>query len=173
MQRAGELILQAVDSLEINLDVLRDDDFIWSIITSLDFPADLPAKMLPEQTADELLALFERLAPEQGAENSNRDRDPEGTVTETHNPPSVTIVNNGKRKRYSSPKLYRRDEWIYKNIHLHDYQTLSEKFKRIASSKKWKLISGRNSFKLAADRYAHFREIAQRRFPDDRPKESS
>ena len=82
MQRAGELILQAVDSLEINLDVLRDDDFIWSIITSLDFPADLPAKMLPEQTADESIRACRAAAAEQAPKIRIATEILEGTVTE-------------------------------------------------------------------------------------------
>ena len=65
---------------------------------------------------------------------------------------------------YPSAKTYARDEWIYKNIHLNSYDTLSRGLVEKSKSAKWEIISSRNGFKKAADRYADFHKREHRRF---------
>jgi hypothetical protein len=65
---------------------------------------------------------------------------------------------------YPSAKTYARDEWIYKNIHLNSYDTLSVKLNKKAKTEKWAIISSRNGLKNAADRHADYHELEKRRF---------
>ena len=65
---------------------------------------------------------------------------------------------------YPSAKTYARDEWIYKNIHLNSYDTLSVKLNKKAKTEKWAIISSRNGLKDAADRHADYHKKEKRRF---------
>lgn len=65
---------------------------------------------------------------------------------------------------YPKPQTYSRDKWIYENIGKNTCDTLSCKLREKAKAEKWEIISSRNGFKKAADRYAEFHSLRKRRF---------
>lgn len=68
---------------------------------------------------------------------------------------------------YPNPGTYARDMWIYDSIHRFSCDTLSRKLKEKAKAERWTIISSRNGFKKAADRYADFHKLERRRFKAD------
>lgn len=75
-----------------------------------------------------------------------------------------TAIETKAAKQYPSPQTYGRDKWIYENITSHTCHALSQKLKNRAKQNKWEIISSRNGFKKAADRYADFHTLERRRF---------
>ena len=69
---------------------------------------------------------------------------------------------------YSPPNHYARDKWIYENIDKHSCSELSVKLKEAAKPHHWQLISSRNAFKNAAEKYATFAGLTKKGFPDKR-----
>ena len=51
--------------------------------------------------------------------------------------PVRTAQGNNTIESYPSPKTYARDQWIYTNIHLNSFDTLSRKLKTKAKTEKW------------------------------------
>ncbi len=65
---------------------------------------------------------------------------------------------------YPTPDLYARDKWIYENIQSHTRHSLSLALSKKARIEKWQIISSRNGFKKAANRYAKYHGLPERTF---------
>jgi hypothetical protein len=154
LRRAGELILQAVDSVSVKRDLLDDRDFLRCVVRSIDYPAYLPSELLREKTGDALLEFVAQLEPPNPSDRAVLGRD----AAET---PAGPVV---PQNEYPSPNTYARDKWIYENIQEHTCHSLSLALKEKATTEKWQIISSRNGFKKAANRYAVFRGLPERVF---------
>ena len=86
------------------------------------------------------------------------------TATKTSETSEAGRGTDDQTDPYSMPLTYARDKWIYDNIHKNTSDTLSRKLKTKARKEKWQIISSRNGFKKAADRYADFHSLEERRF---------
>ena len=79
-------------------------------------------------------------------------------------PTAPTKADASREESYPTPQSYGRDKWIYENIGQNTCDTLSRKLREKAKVKKWDIISSRNGFKKAADRYADYHSLEKRRF---------
>jgi hypothetical protein len=151
LRTAGELVLRAVDDVEVAPQWFEEPDFRKRVLENLDTPCDILRPYLREVSGKCLLGFADRLEPK---------------VTQP-----APNTPDGPPKGYSKPNLYGRDQWIYENIGRDDYQSLSAKFKEAARRPKWEMISSRNGFKNSADRYAGFHRLPRGRFGDDAESE--
>lgn len=152
VRQSGLLILEAVDSLAIKRQFMCDSEFAELVVSSFEKPENLATQLLSEPTPQALLILIKRL-------QSSPSEAPVDETSSDNDEPDQELMAS-----YPTPKNYVRDKWVYDNIQLNDFPTLSKLFKRVAISKKWKKLQSRNSFKYAADRYAKYRKLEQRRF---------
>jgi hypothetical protein len=139
-RRAGELLLSAVDRVEIPLGGL-DEDFRERLLKNLETPSGIVWGHMTGAADESLGDLLSRLAP----------------------PPAIDPSDSARR--YPTPESYERDMWIYDNIATYTCRTLSAEMKVRGRGRGWRFISSRNSIKEAADRYADFHNLPQRRFP--------
>ena len=145
-RQVGDTFLDAVDALYITYQTLEIADFEVQVLRYLDLPSGLVPAFLPEVSGEGLLAFIERL---------EEPRDDEAEA------------ERQQSEQYPLPGNYARDKWIYEKFNKHDCHSLSLKLKKKVAREKWVIITSRNGFKKAADRYAKFHGFSKRRFSDD------
>jgi hypothetical protein len=157
LREAGELLLQAVDAVEISTECLEKgkEDFCGHFLKYMDTPDILVRSYLNTVSGEGLLEWVDSLEPRQG--HLANDAVQRGSV------PDPTPTNS-----YPTPHTYARDKWIYDNIEAHDCHSLSLKLKRVAKRNKWEIISSRNGLKKSADRYADSHGLPRRRYSGTR-----
>jgi hypothetical protein len=145
----GELILQAVNELDVAGNWLRDDAFREHIVKNVDFlPAIAGPPYLLGLSSKALTAWIDQLEPKQ--------------LIDEFQPANGLELQ--PPKPYPTPETYARDQWIFENIQNHTCRSLSLELKRQSVPKKWIVISSRNGLKVAADRYANHHGFDPRRF---------
>jgi len=143
IQKAGELLLSAIDRCEIRPESIDDDDFRDQLLRNLDSPDVLVWAYMTGAVSEDLATLVRRLAPKP-AEMPRLPLEP-----------------------YPSPSTYERDMWLYENMPDHTWQSLSAEEKKRGRARGWKVILSRNGIKEAADRFAAYHGKPLHRFRDD------
>lgn len=137
-RRAGELVLEAINALEVKAEYLKDETFSGHVLGNLDVPASLAGRL-----------------------GATSDRELNQVVAK------LMLVPDGPGSPALAAypaHLYARDKWIYEHISSHCRKSLKLALKPVANQNGWQIISTPNGLKKSADRYATFHNLPPRRF---------